>query len=313
MVSAPFFKKCDESLIPLVIEFCNGNGFTYRTHSDWVESNLQAVLAFDGARLIGAIPFYPRRIKCEISNGSNFAYLTSVAIDPHYRNNRIGSSLLEYLYSSFSLEGVFVNSDPVDLSHEWYKKNQFENLAEVKLLAADIKKLKIKKHPYAYIELKNSNEIAKYSEELNICFNKNMGIYSGYEVRDKYFWEKKIQTHYYRHHYKYFLIFNQCFKCEQYSIIGLNTDSRRVKSLDVLEIAPVAEDWGQPLLSTLIKIAEENGVKTIRIPCIVNSETEKFCYSSGFKWLHSFNILYYGLKTQKSEFNNFMYFHFDYA
>jgi ribosomal protein S18 acetylase RimI-like enzyme len=307
------FRVCENEDIFDVIEFCNLNGFTPRTVEDWLGGNIQAALVWDKDQLIGAIPFYRRKINIGNDYVSECGHFTAVAIDENWRSKGLGSALLKYVINNFDLDALYVNSSEDDLAYKWYQRNGFEKLSDVSFYKLDsgdnfIKNSNITVQKLC-VELLSDHLTGNLLNAFSIA-NAN---YGGFEKRDFEFWKKKLKYHYYRSYNEYYLISDTYRSSSPYIIASINSYPGREKSIDVLEFA--FED--EKMLSSLIIGLQEMGssfeINKIRFPLNNQSSVSSFLKNKGFLEDGNFSILYYSIKNQKKNTLRYRYFHFDYA
>lgn len=307
------FKVCEYDDVQGVIDFCNLNGFTPRTAEDWVGGNIQAGLVWNKNQLIGAAPFFKRRINIRNNSIIECGHFTAVAIDENWRNKGLGSALLKYVINNFGLDGIFVNSSESDLAYNWYRKNGFEKLSDISFYKLTCKKSSIRKSNMTIQKLDVNLLSNQLTEKLYNTFSNFNSFYGGFEIRDIEFWKKKINYHYYRLYNEYYLISNLSKSSSEYVIATINSYPGREKSIDVLEFACDDENILDSLLNALEKMGLDFKIKKIRFPINKPSSVAKIFENIGLLEEDGFSILYYPITNSKKLNFPYRYFHFDYA
>jgi len=122
-----------------VLAFVEAMGFNPRDAATWDALGMSAVTAWQGAELVGAIPFEPRPLRVSEDGVAWSLHETTVAVRPEHRSAGVGSAmqekLLEFLESHDSVrwargEPVSMLSvyreEPESAAYRWYLKNGFQ-------------------------------------------------------------------------------------------------------------------------------------------------------------------------------------------
>jgi GNAT superfamily N-acetyltransferase len=306
------FRVGDIDDIPIVIDFCNRNGFTPRTVQDWLGGNIQAALVLNDDKLIGAMPFFRRKMYNGSNQETECAHFTAVAIDENWRSKGLGSTLLKFLVSSFDLDGLYVNSSEEDLAYKWYQRNGFEKLFDVSYYKLAINDNFIRNDNLSVQKLDGEMLSNHLCSKLVKAFLKCNTGYGGFEMRDCKFWQNKIKYHYYRLHNQYYLI-TEMAGISSYIITSVNSNPGREKSIDVLEFAYENDLILGSLLGGARELGLFFGIDKLRFPVKIASSTAAFLEQNGFLLDGRFSILYYSITSHKKNTLQYRYFHFDYA
>ena len=307
------FRACEIQDIQQVVEFCSCNGFTPRSVEDWVLSGINAALSFEGSKLVGALPYYSRFIANNRREDAICGYFTSVAIHSDFRGLGVGSQLLQFLHTTCQLDGMFVNSSSDDRSYRWYRNNGYEVLGAISLLGISAAS---RISNFESLQVEEITEIGVHgdkADQLLTTFRESMDSYNGFQVRNRHFWNERIQRHYYRHYNRYFLATSLNGEDSSYAIFALSRYPDRPTSIDVLELVGISDEWISNLVEALQSIAYKLGAITVRFSCSHESKFQFSLQQRGFLESFSFDILYYPRKRPLSDFVPFSYFHFDYA
>ena len=100
-----------ENDLPRVLALLEKSDSTHRTENSWRGNDMTAVLAFDGKRLVGLVPFEQRRFVLSPKKSIPVLWASGVHVEPEYRNQGIGSrmdqSLRQYFFPSAQAVLVF--------------------------------------------------------------------------------------------------------------------------------------------------------------------------------------------------------------
>ena len=307
------FRVCEKNDVPGVIDFCNLNGFTPRTVEDWLGGNIQAALVWNKDQLIGAIPFFRRKMNMGNNPVSECGHFTAVAIDGNWRSKGLGSTLIKYVMNNFDLDGLYVNSSEDDLAYKWYQRNGFEKLSEVSFYNLSPGNNFIKNSNITFQKLDEELLSDHLTGNLVNAFSRSNADYRGFEMRDFEFWQKKIKYHYYRLYNHYYLISDISRTSSPYIIASINSYPGCVRSIDVLEFAYDDEIILGSLLNGLLELGSSFEIDKVRFPVNKISSTAAFLERNSFLVDGSFSILYYSITNQNEKSLPYRYFHFDYA
>ena len=117
-----------------ILSFIERMGFNSRDSIIWDGLAMSAMTAWEGKRLIGAIPLEPRIMRW--ADGRNVAAVheTVVAVDPAYRSSGIGSQMQEMIFrdrpNNAELATVF-REEPDSRAYMWYRRNGFEPVMHI--------------------------------------------------------------------------------------------------------------------------------------------------------------------------------------
>ena len=179
--------------------------YTKRTLNSWKKNKMTALIAYDGNAIVGLLPFEKVRIKFK-NSFSNILWITSVFLLPEYRNNKLGTNMIEKSVNLYSkkFKYIFVmREDYGTKAYNWYKKNNFLNIS--KIVSLEVKLHKIEKCVNKYKVIKTYSEFKKYGFILLKIFNKHNLNCDGYKRRDKNFWYN-LKYHFYNYRYKFSII-----------------------------------------------------------------------------------------------------------
>jgi GNAT superfamily N-acetyltransferase len=119
--------EADEA--PDILQFIQAMGFNPRDKITWDELEMVAMSAWQGGKLIGAIPLEPRPLKIAGDKSVWTMHETVVAVHPDHRGAGIGSKMQEEIFSTLPAEiellSVF-REEPESPAYRWYIKNNFK-------------------------------------------------------------------------------------------------------------------------------------------------------------------------------------------
>ncbi|HWE02106.1 MAG TPA: GNAT family N-acetyltransferase [Tepidisphaeraceae bacterium] len=117
-----------------ILAFIERMGFNPRDPITWDGLQMLAMTAWDGCRLVGAIPLEPRVLCVGPGRAITSIHETVVAVDPAYRNGGLGSamqrSIAERPPAGARIVTVF-REEPASPAYRWYLKNGFSKAIEI--------------------------------------------------------------------------------------------------------------------------------------------------------------------------------------
>ena len=256
---------------------------TNRTKETWVGNDMTAILAFEGEKLIGIIPFEKRKIVLHRNTEINALWVSAAHIEPAYRRQGIGTRLDDAIGKEFSPEfkAVFViREDQLSDAYRWYVKLGYQHLAEIISLKLNVAPME--KHT-VFTLIESVEKIKKYGPKLKKCFNDCVGDFGGYPKRDELFWAKKFETHYYKDHYKYCMIIIEVEEVQAYALIGRTNLRDDIDRLDILElIVPGDDEIRKDLFKAILNYGDQIKCKEVRIQLTDQDPLVHWCKGLGF-------------------------------
>jgi len=281
MITIRQFQRSD---LNQALELIERSISTNRSVQTWLGNNMTAVLALDGIKLIGIIPFEPRRFSLGGGNSIDVLWVSAAHVEPEYRSRGIGAAMDEKTKEYFSPEfkAVFVyRQDEASPAYRWYRKIGFCKIASIISLKKDVEP---PSGSGKYIVLKNESDLQKWEGKLYEFFKKHNSGYGGFSVRHNRFWSDKFKVHYYKEHYSYsLLLILRRDDLVAYAFTGRTNMKDGVERLDVLE-ASVSDDTGikDSLHFSIVDFAHKHSLKEIRVQVLEQGTDIQWWKSYGF-------------------------------
>lgn len=121
---------------PAIRAFLEAVGFVARPPETWAALGMSAATAWQGERLLGAIPLEPRPLKVGSARRLRCLQQTTVAVDPAWRGRGLGSALqafiTERLEDPAELASVY-REQPDSAGYRWYLANGFRPLQRLRV------------------------------------------------------------------------------------------------------------------------------------------------------------------------------------
>lgn len=309
-----------------ILSFIEKNDFTKRSAESWEGEKMEAALATQGGKIVGAFPFAVRRLKVGRGAYANAGHASAVAIEESLRGKGIGSKMV-----SFFKQGGFPGLDLLivnridkcgeDKAYRWYRKNGFRDMASVKCLFASPEKIvetcgKRGKESRAVVARIDEKSIGSIDfAGLRGLFEESFGKMGGFQERSPEFWKNRFRHHYYREKNEYWLV--ELFGrggLEAYAIIGKNSIHNETKA-NVLEYAIGGKTACgiKGLVAEIARFCTEKGIPLVRFVISDCAKAYGQLLELGFEERDCFKIMALELKQGILEKKaDWVFFDFDY-
>ncbi len=301
------------------IELLQRSDSTDRTFDTWRGNNMTAVLAFDGDKLVGIIPFEQRAIAIKEHETVKALWVSGAHVDSEYRSHGLGSRMDHAVddYFAKNFDCVLVcRGDEASGAYRWYKKNGYEDLAEI----ISFKKGMVKSDTSLdYLFFESLDDIEKNQQKLYDCFWRNNLDYCGFVNRDKNFWHQRCLYHYYKKFYHYsVLALPQGKDISAYAFLGKTAMRDNIGRYDLLElVVPQDDRVKNDLFSAIMALAGKKGLSEIRVQIAGDDPVRNWVEANGFLRRWDFKVMGRPIAEKKPlneifNIHRWRYFHLDY-
>ncbi len=276
-----------------IVKLINESDHTDRSFDTWKKNSMTAVLAFKNKELIGAIPFEQHKIRLSKNNYLRGLWVSGAYVKPEYRGLGIGS-LMDSEIRSLILNKEIVmvmRHDEGTAAFRWYIKNGYNIISEILSLKMNIKpKINDDKKNYEIIQ---KNDIPKHSKNLLRIFNRHNDNKFNYPERSINSWQNRIEFHYYKNFYKFFIILSKLENGEKiFAILGETSIKDNIFRIDILEIScPENEADLTSFFEKIQHFAKERKVDQIRIQVAKYDKLKNIALKYGFKLRWKTNLM----------------------
>jgi len=257
---------------------------TNRSIQTWKGNDMTAILAFDGKKLIGIIPFERCRLSFNGNKINNVLWVSGAHVDSEYRSTGIGSAMdskiKEYFHPDY--QAVFVcRANENSAAYKWYKKNGYQGLSSIISFKKKVER-PLKKSSYELWT--NQEDINSHKIEIYNCFIKNNVSYRGFPQRQKSFWSNKLDNHYYKDFYNYCIIaLIDKKQVIAYAFLGETSMKDNVERIDILEfVMPDNIDMQEKFFAAVMQVAYQRGLREIRLQLSSQDHHQQQIKSFGF-------------------------------
>jgi len=276
-----------------ILDFIQAMGFNPRDKITWDALEMVAMSAWQGGKLVGAIPLEPRPLKISADKTVWAMHETVVAVHPEHRGNGIGSKMQDEIFRTLPAEiellSVF-REEPDSPAYRWYLKNNFrpamqidswfyEGAPEFKMPEVDLFVPTDARLPWD--ELEETWQKARQSSS---------GIVDQTQ-RDLKTW---LNVHPYREKYTFMMAVerSRLGLPAGYALLGTGTMHSESKRCDILDLVSTGgtEDIRR-LVEQFIPFIIKSGCTSIRWPLAQNDANTQIAQSLGFNKKWSFDML----------------------
>lgn len=300
-----------------VLNLIENSDSTPRTVETWAPKTMTAVLAFDGNRLIGAIPLEKR--KFSIGNGKTIQalWVSGAHVDPAYRSLGIGSAMDRKIQELFpQADAVFAfRPDETSRAYQWYERLGFENVMRIISFRKAISNFS---HEVSYDIVESAKQIGEQGGNLLACYQKSMKGRGGSPVRTKDFWKEKLKHYYYKDWFRFSLLtLKHKGKLVGYALLGRTSQRDNIDRFEVLEWSVTASGpLNRELHNAIFHYAHLKRIQEVRIQLSAQDPEVQLVKTLGFKERWRTNMLGKPLKSLsfgKTALKKWRYFQIDYA
>ena len=281
MNSEVLYRRYQSSDLEEILSLSERSDSTNRTALSWEGNHMTAICAFDGERLIGAIPFEQRSLAVGHQSCLKGLWATGVHVDEEYRSLGIGTAMDRLVPHFFGREasGTFVyRKDEASGAYRWYKKIGFDVIATIEGLDYQFSDSSTIQVSYEINPEEKGFSIVGH-ELYDIFCNENAER-SGFRARFPEYWENVRQFHLYRSFYNYSVITMGEGDRKAYAFLGETSIGDGVHRLDVFEFVGPPASWGC-LLNAIQMVALNQSIFTVRFRAYANSDIGEWLKRAG--------------------------------
>lgn len=278
-----------------VLSLIRGSDSTNRSSETWNANGMTAVTAFDGGRLIGALPLERRAFSLGDGRFMDILWISAAHVLPEYRGRGIGTAMDGKIDEYFMPErkAVFVyRGDETSLAYKWYAKLGYREVLPILSFKKDVARPQTGTGGGRLL-LETEEDFRKWEGRLHSCFNRNAGLCGGFPKRPPWFWSDKFRHHYYKEFYRYgIMALTRGEEVSAYAFIGETSLRDDVPRIDILElICPEDGGAGDELLGAVMGVAFTRALKEVRIQVSSQEPLLKRVREAGFTSRMRFSMM----------------------
>ena len=281
-----------------ILAFVRSMGFNARDAKTWDGLGMGAMTAWDGDKLIGAIPLEPRcwqlRPGCVVAS----VHQTTVGVLPEYQGRGIGSRMQEELFQhpppGVELATVF-REDETSPAYRWYRRNGFR--AAMRIAAWLLKTPTRPAAPPVYEVLDFDHPGVDWGGIDRLWQAGRVDQHGGFVCRSKRPRRDWLDAHPYRGHYTYRILqIRTSGELAAYAILGVGQLHSETIRVEIMEHAAGAAEQDpdndlKHLIQATIHYAAEHDYRPVRWALTVGDPEAAIARELGFTQEWVFDLL----------------------
>lgn len=276
-----------------ILAFIQAMGFNPRDKITWDALEMVAMSAWQGGKLIGAIPLEPRPFKIAPDKTAWAMHETVVAVHPDHRSRGIGSRMQDEIVATLPAEIEFVSvfrEEPDSPAYRWYIKNNFQPTMQIDSWFYETSP----EFKMPEVDLFVPTDARLPWDELAETWPKarknNSGIIDQAE-RDLKTW---LSIHPYRQKYDFMIAVerSRLGLPAGYAVLGTGNMHSETKRCDILDLVSTGGSNDiRRLIDQFAPFMFKSGCTSIRWPLAQNDPNTQIAQSLGFNKKWSFDML----------------------
>ncbi len=288
-----------------ILAFVKQSGFNPRDAHTWDGLGMFAMTAWEGEKLVGAIPLEPRTIVLGPGRKANALHQTVVAIAEAHRGAGLGSRMQNEIpcvaRPDVEMLSVF-REEPASRAYRWYTRNGFSPKMHIDSWFCDEPKGEI-----ADVKFTKAAELTA-ADELSDLWKEQFQGAAGLIDRDSRPLSAWLMIHPYRGLYEFWLARTG----GAYALLGVGTMHSETKRIDVLEFVSDNKS-SEKLLRAVAGWASKEGLCPVRWPLASEDAFVPLAQALGFERRWGFDMMVKLLDGLVLPADNWRYSGIDYA
>jgi len=278
-----------------VIDLIRRSDNTSRRNDTWADNDMTASLAYDGDKLIGAIPLEKRHFSLGGKNSINVLWVSGAHVEAEYRSKGIGRKLDEIARYEFydKYQAILVyRQDENSRAYKWYESLGYYHLLSILAFKKNTHSNFDPFYDFQYQEV--DGDLCDTEIDMFECFLRNGGNqHGGSPNRYLGYWSKKLKAHYYKEYYKYFVLtITKNDQVTSFAILGETKFKDNIERLEILEYCVSSDNLEQKeLFSSVQQFAVERELEEIRVQLSQQDSLLPLAKEFGFELRWRSNIL----------------------
>jgi GNAT superfamily N-acetyltransferase len=284
-----------------ILTFVQQMGFNPRDAVTWDALDMQAMTAWQGGNLIGAIPIEPRVLRITPTQSIPTAHETVVAVHPDHRANGIGSAMQQAIAAAPAagarLLTVF-REEPQSPAYRWYLKNGFTPIMHI-----DSWFCEAQASPDEDLELYRAHDPRLDYEVLHKLWLAATAESAGFVDRRHRPLDQWLAVHPYRARYQFYILLHRRpdNSIAGYALLGVGQMHSPTDRIDILDLVSPENDPLR-LITASQRLSVKKSWRPIRWPLAAQDPQTTIAQQSGFEKKWSFDMLARAISPSDSSF-----------
>jgi GNAT superfamily N-acetyltransferase len=285
-----------------ILSFIQQMGFNPRDSVTWDALQMQAMTAWQGAHLIGAIPLEPRPLRVAPNQSIPTAHETVVALHPDHRAKGIGSAMQRAIVADPPQGARIITvfrEDPQSPAYRWYLKNGFTPIMHIDSWFCDPPASPTETEP----ELYPADDPRLDYPFLHQLWLSATAHSAGFVDRRQRPLDHWLRVHPYRARYQFHILLHRRpdRSIAGYALLGVGQMHSPTDRIDILDLIS-SDNTLQPLINAIQQLSIKKSWRPIRWPLADQDPATTLAQNSGFEKRWPFDMLARALSPSDSSF-----------
>jgi GNAT superfamily N-acetyltransferase len=284
-----------------ILTFIQQMGFNPRDAVTWDSLKMQAMTAWQGGQLIGAIPLEPRPLRLTPAQSIPAAHETVVAVHPDYRANGLGSAMQQAIFADPSNDARLITvfrEDPQSPAYRWYLKNGFSPLMHIDSWFCDPQA-----SPDNDLEMYRAHDPRIDYEVLHQLWLSATAQSAGFVDRRQRPLDQWLPVHPYRARYQFNILLDRRAdrSIAGYALLGVGQMHSPTDRIDILDLVST-DNAPQALITAIQRLSVTKAWHPVRWPLAAQDPNTTIAQQSGFEKKWAFDMLARAISPSDSSF-----------
>lgn len=277
----------------MLLGFIEETGFEPRDADTWDGLRMLAMTAWEGEKLVGAIPLEPRQLQVAPGTVLLSMHETVVAVRPEYRGRGVGTQLQQAVFDQAG-DAALVTAfcgEPDSRAYGWYIQNGFLPAMRIDSWFWD------EPREAGEAEFQALDPLApgvdwNAIESLRQASTESIGGIVSRQQRTLRMW-LPIHPYHGKYTFRLLTLGGDVSSPQAFALLGIGAMDSQTTRVDVLEFCMPPAQWDRSslLLRAIGFFAAINGYKPVRWPISQNDPLTRIAKSSGMEVRGTFDML----------------------
>jgi len=279
-----------------ILRFIEEMGFNPRDVKTWDALNMLAMTAWDGDRLVGAIPLEPRQWQIRPGCTATVIHQTTVGVAPACQSRGIGSLMQDAIFQiqpASSVIATVFREDEISPAYRWYTRNGFQTA--VNIVAWMLESPAENRRPTPPYEVLDPQHPGVDWADIELLWRRlHADQYGGFVCRRQRPRRDWLEAHPYRGIYKFkILLMREAGELTGYAILGVGKLHSSTVRVEIMEhaVRDADADHNHRLVQAVCEFAADHDYRPVRWAMSVGDPETAVARSLGFKRSWVFNLL----------------------
>lgn len=287
-----------------ILQFVAEMGFNPREPQTWDGLGMSAMTAWDGARLVGAIPLEPRCWQLRPASVVSAVHETTVGVLPEFQGRGIGSLMQDAICTHepplAEIATVF-REDQTSPAYRWYRRNGFGPAARVSAWLLDEPKRAAPSVPMDVLDA--SDPAIDWAAIDQLWHSARADRHGGFVCRARRPLREWLGVHPYRGRYSFrVLLLHDAAGLAGYAVLGIGRLHSKTTRVEIMEHATREKpsNLADELCRAAVAFAQEHDYRPLRWAMAAGDPDAIVAQQHGFRRNWEFDLLWRPLPSCKA-------------